>query len=229
MIEQIPLSVNFNYRVVVGPADVSVLLHNLAYEFVGTHRVVGHTVGEALALSLYPGEAEVVFAVGLEEVRALAHSFRNGVDPYGGSVQLKHIVFQLADRKSAACPYEIGLAVIVDEAAGVDAEGSLDGSLLRDERAVRSVGDCDSDAAVRPLAVYALTRGGEVEVILAVLVVAVRSPHLEGVGLYPRNLILGDDPAVVYPVDEVVRRKDVVVFHTEPVFAGVIDRCGNVV
>ena len=229
MIEQIPLSVNLDNRMVVGPADVSVLLHDFTLELVRAHRVVGHAVCEALALVLDPREAEVVFAVGLEEVRALGLASRNGVDPYRLAVQFFHIVFQLADDKSAACPYEISLAVIVDEAAGVDTEGALDGSLLGNERAVRSVGNGYTDAAVRPLPVDALSCCGEVEIVLAVLVVAVRSPHLERIGLYPFNCVLGNDPAVVNPVDEVVGRKDMVVFHDEPVFAGVVDRCRDVV
>ena len=189
---------------VVGPAYVGVLLHYLTLELVGTHRVVCHTVCKAFALVLYPGEAEVVFAVCLEEVRALGLSSRNGIDPYGLSVPFFHIVFQLADDKSAACPHEICLAVIVDEAARVDSEGSLDGSLLGNKRAVRSVGNGNADAAVRPLSVNSLSGGGEVEIVFAVLVVAVRCPHLEGIGLYPGNRILGDDPAVVHPVHKVV-------------------------
>ena len=97
--------------------------------------------------------------------------------------------------------------VVIDEDTRVDAADALDRLLLGDEGTVRSIGDGNSDAvAGKALSRLRLLRGGEIEVILAVLVVAVSSPHLEGVGLYPRNLILGDDPAVVYPVDEVVRR-----------------------
>ena len=105
-------------------------------------------------------------------------------------------------------------------------EPVLECAAMAEEALDTSIADAVSGKA---LAGLGFLGSGEIEIILAVLVVAVRSPHAVPGSIYPRNVVLVDDDAMVHPVDEIVGGIDMVVGHAEPVLAGIIRRSRDVV
>ena len=233
---------------VVGPAAVGMLGHDDALERPGSQRPVAHGVGQRLGATLaaHPGERQVVVLAAAEHEGAFletvgqalhglsAHEHRTAwrgvVFVAAGHLhlaerilQLQHVVAQAGTAQSHARPVDIGLTVVVDQHAGVDARHATNRLGLADERSHGAVGSGHADGKAKAC----LRGGGEVEVILAVGEAtvgrralpahAVGGPHGVGVAPHPGHGVLGDDDAVVGPVGEVRRREDVVVGHAEPV------------
>ena len=212
----------------VGPAAVGVLGHNQALVFVGTHGVLTHGIAENLGILTHIRIGEVVVAVILEGEGTLSltvgqvfqtvhtHHLHLTVAPLdfllrGVVGQLLHVVFELGT--AAVAPEDVGIAVGSQEHTGVDAVDALDGFRLRNERTLRTVSDGHADTEAE-----AIRRcGGEVEIVLAVTLDAVGSPHRIGVGTHPGHFVLGDNHTVVCPVGEILGREHMVVLHAEPV------------
>ena len=217
VVEEIPLSLELHEGVVVGPALGGRLVHEHALELIRAQRVVAHAVGQALgaALLAHPRIGEVVLAVPLEHERALGLSLRESlVQADALAVDLRHVGCELAAAQAHAGPDQVDRAVVVLERAGVDAAGALHRVLIDREGAGRRIRHRHADAEAEAAA--ASRRVREVEVILAVLLHAIRRPHRVGRRVAPGHVLLVHDVAVVGPVRQVVGGVDVVVGHAEP-------------
>ena len=217
MVEQEPLAVALDDRVVVGPAARGVLLHEHAPVRERPERVVPGGVGQRLRFVDDVGEREVVDAAALEHERPLLEALRERpVEQHGLGSELEHVVREAGASEAAARPVQVGLPVAVDEHVRVDPRDARDGRGLRRERTVRGVGDGDPDPPPAD-ALHRVGGGGEVEKEAAVLLDGVRRPHRVRGHVDPRHVVLAQNHAVVGPVDEVGGRECVVVFHAEPV------------
>jgi hypothetical protein len=56
----------------------------------------------------------------------------------------------------------------------------------------------------------------EIEIVLAILLYTVWSPHRVSFWVAPRYLLLREDDTVICPVCEIIRREHMIVSHTEP-------------
>ena len=231
VIEEIPLSLEVDDAVMVSPAAVGVFGHDDALVFIGTHRVLAHSVADNLSILPYVGICQVIVAVVFEGKRTFcltvgqvfqtvdAHHLHLAITPLHGLLrcvvgQLLHVLLQFS--AAAVAPEDVGIAVGSLQHARVDAVDALDRLRLRNERSFGVVGNGYTDGEA-PSARGRSRR--EIEIVLPVSVDAVGCPHRVGVGAHPGHFVLRDDDAVVCPVRQVLRREDVVVLHAEPVLA----------
>jgi hypothetical protein len=136
-----------------------------------------------------------------------------GVEGADVAVAGDHVGLELDDAKLVLAEVEVGLAVVVEEDAGVDGAGA--GFVAGDEGVAEGVvkgagwfvGDGDADLVV----------GGEVEVIFAVAGGGVGRP---GVLFGPGDVGEREDDAVVGPGAEVGGGEGVPVGHVPAVAAG---------
>ena len=238
VVEQVPLPLIFHQTVMVGPASVGVLGHDDALEIPRSEGRFRHGVGQCLGAALlsYPGESEVVPVAPAESkgtfLEAFGQTFHLLPSHFHGrhfghafalrhlhllqfAVQLLHVRLQFGPTYAHAAPVEIGLPVVVDEHAGVDAADTLDGFGLQYEGTFGIVGNSHTNR--EPPAVLGAV--GEIEIVFAVLLHAVWRPHGVAVGLSPGHFLLRDDDTVVSPVCQVLRGEYVIVGHAEPVLA----------
>ena len=252
VVEQVPLAFVFDQAVVVGPAAVGMLGHDDALEVPRTQRTLRHGVGQCLGgvgaiarVATHPWEGEVVPVAAAEGKRAFletvgqalhllsAHLHRRHLrhalatwhlDFLQFSVELLHVALQLGTANAHAAPVDVGLSVVVDQHAGVNARDAFDGLWLAGVWSLGTVGRGNADGKAAPF-----LRGiGEEEVVAAVLEDAVGCPHGVARGVAPGNGLLRDDHSVVRPVGEVLRREHVIVGHAEPVLSLSLGR-GDVV
>ena len=215
---------------VVGPAAIFVLSHDQAFVFVGSHRILAHSISEHLCILPHVRIRQVIVAVILEGKRTLslaigqvfqavhAIHLKLALAPFHLLLrrvvgQFLHVGLQLGT--TASTPENVGIAVGSLKHARIDAADALDGLRLRNERSLRAVGDGYTDA--KAATVFGSRR--EIEIILTIALDAVGCPHGIGVWPHPRNFVLGDNHTVIGPVGEVLRREHVVVFHAEPVLS----------
>ena len=102
VVEEIPLALELDNRMVVGPALGLRLLHYLALEHIRTHRLVTHTVSQTLAVLLDPREGVIVYAVALEQIRTLLEAVRNLAHCNRLGIKLEHIVLEPCYLETAA-------------------------------------------------------------------------------------------------------------------------------
>lgn len=258
MIEQVPFALVFHDGVVGGPAkngfhDPSFVGEG-AVRLVsfGVHQVVGGAGGVGkIILSIilvHPGTLEVaaVLISGGEGLAVLVQDLqvlRFGLEVLHIRVQFgKHrpesrfVAFRTVGVgvKASALPHfqlaapqaavvDIGAAVIIHEHGGVNAVASGNVIVFRLEGTGRIIrhGYAEAEDAV-------LVTGREIQVILAVFVSGVRSPHLLA---DPWNILHVQGAAVIHAGSvQAVHGQDVVVFH--PVFITVVvvfSVMGNVV
>ena len=209
VIEQVPLAAKLDDGA-VHVARAVVEDHALVLE--GTERAAGDAVFQEIGHPVAAGRriAEIVEAGAFVHPDALVIlGHRQDRD---AAVAGDHVGLQLHDAEfAAAAEIEIGLAVVVDEDAGIDDKDA--GLALADERPAERVlerargrvGHGHADLLV----------GGEIKIIPAVALDAVGRP---GVALRPRDVPQAEDDAVILPRDEVVRGKHMPVHHV-PVLA----------
>ena len=226
MIEEIPLTFVFDDGMVVCPACHWGFVHNDTLELKRSHRRVAHGVCKSLGRVAHPWEGVVVFTFALEDKGSFLESLWQVFHRLGLGVEFHHVVLQACHPHTHSCPIDIRLAILgVDEHTGVDAIKAFDRSPHRLEWSFGIVGYCHSHAEALLVATGSC---GEIEVVSPVLLHAVGSPHGVGVALHPWHLVLGDDNAVVGPIGEIIRRKDMIILHREP-FLLWLDRTHDVV
>ena len=213
VVEEVPLAVVLDNGVVVGPALVWRLGHDYALELIRAKGLVTHGVGQCFRLVLHPWVGEVELSVFLKDEGAFLETGGEGfVQADGFSREFGKIVLDQGALEAESGPEEVGVSVRCLEHAGVYAEDAGDGVFIWRIWAVGGV--CNGHAYVESAAI--LGSVGKYEVVLAVLLHAVRGPHGIAVRLAPRHVFLSEDYAVVRPVNEVFRREGVVILHTEP-------------
>ena len=97
-----------------------------------------------------------------------------------------HVVLQSCTAYAHARPIDVGLSVVVDKHAGVDARYTLDGFRFTRERTLWLFGSGYADGK----ASSALWCIGEVEVVGPILVNTVGSPHGIACGIAPGHILL---------------------------------------
>ena len=149
----------------------------------------------------------------LEDERAFLETLgETGVQTDGRAFQGCQVVFHPCAHQAHSGPVQVRIAVGRLENAGVDAPDSGNGLFVCPVRAFRRVGHgyAYGKSAPFPGCVW------KHEIVFPVLLHAVRRPHGIAVRLAPGDVFLAEDDTVVRPVDEVFRRKDVIVGHAEP-------------
>ena len=187
VIEEIPLALVVHDAVVVCPAAVLVLCHDDALVLVWTHRVLAHCISENLSVVSYVWICEVEVAVVLECERTLSLAARKTLeavcsDHFHLAVaplhhlswvvlsKLDHVVLEFC--AAAVAPEDVCVSVRREEDARVDSVDALDRLRINLVWSLRIVGDCHTYCEAAVLHVVR-----EVEIVLAVLLDAVRCPH----------------------------------------------------
>ena len=212
MVEQIPLPLVFHQRMVIGPASRRRLLHYQAFKLERPHRTVAHGIGQSLCLVLHPRKSQIIFAVTFKGERPLLEPFRQTDYRNRLRVKLYQIILQLGHIKSAARPVQICLPVFVKQYARVDAEHAFYRFCQRRKRAVWLVRRCDS--YIKAFATLRTCR--EIEIIFPVLIYTVGGPHGIRFRISPGNIFLRKDYAMIFPVNQIFGRENMIVGHTKP-------------
>ena len=101
VVEEVPLALVLDERVMIGPAGRRRLGHDDSLELIGSERVVAHGVCQGLGPVLNPGIGEVELAVPLEDEGSLLEAGGQVlVKAHGLPVELEHVVGELGSAQS---------------------------------------------------------------------------------------------------------------------------------
>ncbi len=211
------MAIVLNKRMMIGPAAVLPPFQYLALVFKRPKRAFTDGIGDLFRAVRCMREGKIVDIITLEHKRSFLVFGRKFPDGHGLAFDGDHIFIKLYPIQGfPSSVIEVGRAVVVNEHIGINTGDTFYIIRLGHKGTCGSIGNGYTNLTKTT---FITGHGREIEIVLPVFIIAVRSPHAVAIGFDPGYSVVVDNFPVVRPVGKVCSRVDMVIMHTKPVVA----------